>query len=509
MAASAPDIPGLTYLRDLGGGGFADVFLYQSHFPEREVAVKVLRDKQMDERTVRRFLDEANTMAALEHPYIVRVYNSGLTSDGRPYIEMAYYPEESLGAAVKRGPFSVPDVLKIGVELSSAIETAHRAGLLHRDIKPDNVLRDRFGDPALTDFGIASRLHEAEDSDASLSVPWSPVEVMFSSGAVDQRSDVYSLAATLWHLLVGRSPFEIPGGDNRPTMMMVRARDLPVPSTGRGDVPASLDRLLQQAMSKDKRLRPASAAAFAQTLQAIEQEMRLRPTPFKVAQDSRPAQTSSPAQTASMSGALPGGRADAPAPPAPPAATGLSGANPNSAGRAEASGRRIEEEKTLLRTRVDLEPQKPDKPRKADKEPRRPISKSLLIGALVLIIVAAVGFGVWLLASKMLDPDPVLTQTGEPTPQVDVNDPFDLPPGAVSIKASRSADGANVAFSWDYSNLMDSDSYKIKLSDGQELWVDDPEYTYEAAPANSCLAVIVVRSDGSNASTEFSEEKCA
>ena len=278
-----PTIPGLTYRGLIGSGGFADVYLYESANPVRNVAVKVLHDRDLSQQWVRSFADEANTMAALEHPYIVRVYSSGLTDDGRPYIEMAYYPDGSLAQAVAKGPLPVAEVLRLGIQLASAISAAHQVGLLHRDIKPANVLIDRFGDPSLTDFGIASHIHNADQSDSSLSVPWAAPEAIFSNAPLDRRADVYSLAATLWHLLVGHSPFELPGGDNKPTSMMVRVRDLPAPSTGRSDVPESLDLLLRQALAKDPRLRPATADDFARALNAVEEELRLRPTPFKVA----------------------------------------------------------------------------------------------------------------------------------------------------------------------------------------------------------------------------------
>ena len=289
-----PSIPGLTYKGFLGSGGFADVFLYESASPVRNVAVKVLRDKNLSQQWVRRFTDEANAMAALEHPYIATIHSSGLTDDGRPYIEMAYYPNDSLAQAVTKGPLPVAEVLRIGVHLASAIAAAHQVGLIHRDIKPSNVLIDRFGDPALTDFGIASHLHQADSGDSSLSVPWAPPEAIFTDAPLDRRGDIYSLAATLWHLLVGHAPFEWPGGDNRSTTMMVRVRDLPAPATGRGDVPQSLDRLLRQGLSKDPRLRPATAEDFARALNAVEEELRLRPTPFKVARPTVPTPTPSP-----------------------------------------------------------------------------------------------------------------------------------------------------------------------------------------------------------------------
>jgi len=280
-----PDIPGLVYQRDLGSGGFADVYLYRRLSPERLVAVKVLRATDMSEGVVKRFTAEANAMAALSHPHIAQVYSADVTADGRPFIEMAYYPNGSLEDRVRQAPLDVPDVLRIGVQLCSAIETAHQLNppLLHRDIKPANVLIDEYGDPALTDFGIASRLNDQEDEDASLSVYWASPETMFATSPIDKRSDVYSMGAMLWHLLVGHAPYIIPGGDNRPSPTMIRTRDLPVPPTGRDDVPRTLELLLASTMSKDPKLRPGTAADLARSLNAIEQNQYgfARVTPFK------------------------------------------------------------------------------------------------------------------------------------------------------------------------------------------------------------------------------------
>ena len=113
-------------------------------------------------------------------------------------------------------------------------------------------------------------------------MPWAPPEVLYGQSNGDERADVYSLAATLWQLLVGRSPFEVPGGDNSAYALMPRIRSTPPPSTGRPDVPAGLERLLAQAMAKDRAHRPASALELARALQSVEQHQRLARTPIVV-----------------------------------------------------------------------------------------------------------------------------------------------------------------------------------------------------------------------------------
>ncbi|MEP6798449.1 MAG: serine/threonine-protein kinase, partial [Lapillicoccus sp.] len=280
----APRIPGLVYVEPLGSGGYADVLLYEQQSPRMPVAVKVLKGQGLTQAIRQQFVHEADTMAQLaDHPYIVQVFRADTASDGRPYLVMKYYPPPNLATRSRAEQLTVPEVLRTGIQLSSAVETAHRANIIHRDIKPANVLVNAYGAPGLTDFGIAGRGGPEQDSgDTGVSVPWAPPEVLYGHNNGDIRGDVYSLAATLWQLLVGRSPFEVPGGDNSAYALMPRIRSHPLPQTGRADVPESLERLLAQAMSKDPSLRPASAIALARALQEIELELQLPKTPVVV-----------------------------------------------------------------------------------------------------------------------------------------------------------------------------------------------------------------------------------
>ena len=477
-----PQIPGLVYRGFLGSGGFADVYLYESTSPKRNVAVKVLHEKAVG-AGMDRFVAEANTMAALEHPYIVRVYSSGVTIDGRPYIEMAYYPEQTLAQAVKKGPLPVPEVLRIGVQLASAIEAAHSVGMLHRDIKPANVLMDKFGDPALTDFGIASALHEADDAEASVSVPWAPPEAMFSTATLDRRCDIYSLAATLWNLLTGHSPFEIPGGDNKPKTMMLRVRDLPVPMTGRGDVPQSLELLLKQAMSKEPRLRPATAESFARSLNAIEEELHLRPTPFKVAR------TSDFAAVESI-GPEDGTRVRS---------------RPNLVGMSPDQTRMRGVDPTRVRSSTPeaAPPKRRPSPDEADQSPRR--SRLSLLVALISIGVVIVGVGAWIIAAP-----PYTPPAEQPNPTYSADDGFgsNTFPGTVYITGKVVGDKAQ--FTWDYDHFSDSDSYWVQVvgSDAPQVQVEDPSYTVDYNNEQVCIQVRVIRASGAYAQVEWSEQGC-
>lgn len=293
---AAPTLPGYRFLEHLGSGGYSQVYLYEQDMPRRKVAVKVLNGSGLTEATRRQFTAEANAMAGLaDHPNIVQVFQAALTAEGRPYLVMQYYPKPNLSVRARREHFAIADVLRIGVQIGSAVETAHRNGILHHDIKPHNILTGQFGTPALTDFGIATTKGAAGDGGLEgMSVPWSPPEVLYGSSDGDERSDVYSLGATLWHLLAGRSPFERPGGDNSTLALMRRIQSDPPPRIQRGDVPASLERLLRQAMAKDPAMRPQSALELVRGLQAVEQEQRLPLTDVVLATDD-PAPSGRPA----------------------------------------------------------------------------------------------------------------------------------------------------------------------------------------------------------------------
>jgi serine/threonine protein kinase len=278
-----PALEGFDPIELIGSGGYADVFLFQQHMPSRRVAVKVLVG---DVVAVTAFTAEANLMARVSaHPYIVGVYDARVTADGRPYLVMEYYPGLNFLERARSERFSIADALRSAIQVASAVETAHRVGILHRDIKPANILTSEYGRPGLTDFGIASAGGHSDEAEG-VSIPWSPPEA-FGQETLDARADVYALAATTYHLLSGRSPFEIPGGRNGALDLMSRIERERVPSIGRADVPPSLERLLVQAMSKDAAHRPASAAEFARSLQAVESELRLATTPLELPDVSR------------------------------------------------------------------------------------------------------------------------------------------------------------------------------------------------------------------------------
>jgi len=289
-----PVLAGYTYKKFLGDGGFADVFLYEKLHPARDVAIKVLRASGLDAEARRAFEAEANLMAKVsEHPFIVTVYDAATADDGRPYLVMEYYSEPHYGRRAAEGGIGIAEVLKLGVQVSSAVEVAHREGILHRDIKPANILVNRYSRPGLTDFGIAGT-KAGEQAGQGWSVPYAPPEILRGDHAGDAASDVYSLAATLYTILAGRSPFAIPGGRSTGEAVTVRVFNDPVPPIRRPDVPPALEHLLRQAMSKDPASRPPTALSFARSLQAVQRERRMELTHVEVPEAPPPRPIASP-----------------------------------------------------------------------------------------------------------------------------------------------------------------------------------------------------------------------
>lgn len=283
-----PRIPGFEYVRLLGMGGFADVFEYRQELPRRSVAVKVLLSGSIEQEAREAFFAEANVMAQLSHhPSIVTVYHADIAADGRPYLVMEYCSRPGFGTRYRMERFTVAEVLRTGIRVASAVEAAHHLGILHRDIKPANILATDFGWPALTDFGIAATLGSSMAA-TGMSIPWSAPELLSEHPTGDARGDVYSLGATVYSLLAGRSPFEIPGKPNTPADLLSRIERAPLPPIDREDVPAGLAAVLARAMSKDPERRFLSALAFAHALQTVERSMQLPVTSIDLSQDSLP-----------------------------------------------------------------------------------------------------------------------------------------------------------------------------------------------------------------------------
>ncbi|UDF13696.1 serine/threonine protein kinase [Antiquaquibacter oligotrophicus] len=286
LPSQPPILPGFSHVHVLGSGGFADVFLFEQNMPRRQVAVKVMLAEVVNDQVRQMFQAEANLMAQLSaHPSILTVYQAGVSSDGRPYLVMELC-SSSLSQRYRSERLPVADVLRIGVKIGSAIETAHRAGVLHRDIKPSNILVTAYGHPVLSDFGIAATLAESGEREAvGMSIPWSAPEVLMDETAGTIASEVWAFAATVYSLLAGRSPFEVPGQSNKSADLISRINRAKVLPIGRPDVPPSLERALARAMSRRPESRQASVMELVRELQSVESEMGVAQTPIEIAVD--------------------------------------------------------------------------------------------------------------------------------------------------------------------------------------------------------------------------------
>ena len=286
LPSQPPNLPGFSYVRVLGSGGFADVFLYEQNMPRRQVAVKVMLAEVVTSQVKQMFQAEANLMAQLStHPSILTVYQASVSGDGRPYLVMELC-SSAIGSRYRSEPLPVAEALNVGVRIASAVETAHRSGVLHRDIKPSNILTTAYGHPVLSDFGIAATLSEADVTEAiGLSIPWSAPEVLLDETSGTVASEVWSLGATVYSLIAGRSPFEVPGKENTSAELIHRiTKGRPQP-IDRPDVPPRLEQVLLRSMARKPAQRQRSALEFVRELQAVEQELGLPQTPVEVATD--------------------------------------------------------------------------------------------------------------------------------------------------------------------------------------------------------------------------------
>lgn len=280
VPASLEQVPGYRDLHRIGQGGFSVV--YRAHQEEigRDVALKVLAVEFIDGRILRQFLREVQLTAKLTgHPNVVTVLDSGLTVSGRPYIAMDYYDRGSLRDRLRaEGPLPVREVLRVGVKIAAVLEAAHREGFLHRDVKPQNILLSRFGEPALGDFGTA-RLTAALDatSHTEALTPVHAAPEILQGRVPDARADLYSLGSTLFQLLDGRPAFE---RDAEPGIapLLLRVLTEPVPRMTHAEVPDAVQAVVGRAMAREPGERFATGGEFAAALQAVQAELGLAVT---------------------------------------------------------------------------------------------------------------------------------------------------------------------------------------------------------------------------------------
>lgn len=243
-------------VKSIGEGGMANVYLANDKILDRKVAVKVLRgDLSSDDRFIRRFQREALSVSNLSHPNIVEVYDVG-EEDGQYYIVMEYIEGKTLKQLLKkRESLTLPEVIDIMTQLTDGISHAHESYIIHRDIKPQNIMIEDDGRIKITDFGIAMALNATQLTQTNSvmgSVHYLPPE-QASGKAATVKSDIYSLGILMYELLTGNVPFK---GDNAVEIALKHMKDK-IPSIRKQDpsIPQSVENILLKAAAKNPRNR--------------------------------------------------------------------------------------------------------------------------------------------------------------------------------------------------------------------------------------------------------------
>jgi tRNA A-37 threonylcarbamoyl transferase component Bud32 len=268
-------------VKKLGEGGMGAVYLAEHALLGRRAAVKVLQPAlSANQDIVQRFFNEARAATAIADPGIVQIFDFGYHTDGSAYIVMEFLEGEALDARLKRfGRLAPEDALRILRQVAASLHAAHGRGIVHRDLKPENIflVPDREvagGERAkILDFGIAKLTNDAGSKvkTQTAAIMGTPVymspEQCRGAGYVDHRSDLYSLGCVLYHLLVGRPPFD---GEGVGEIIAAHLREpAPVPSALAPGVPPAVDALVARCLAKQPEARFATAAELAETCAAL------------------------------------------------------------------------------------------------------------------------------------------------------------------------------------------------------------------------------------------------
>ena len=266
----------------LGEGGMGEVYLAEDTSLKRKVALKFLPDYlQQDEVAQKRFLREAQSAAALDHPYICKIYEAG-EADGQSFIAMEYIEGETLKDRLDRGPLPLREALQIALEISEALDKAHQLGIVHRDLKPANIMIMPEGHAKVMDFGLAKNLGTSEGPEEQATAPltregttlgtlyyMSPEQVR--AEPVDTRSDLFSFGVVLYEMLAGEHPFR--RTTQVATMNAILNQDPPPPTSDQEDLPRALQRIVERMLVKIPDHRYQQAAQLKRALDECRAEL--------------------------------------------------------------------------------------------------------------------------------------------------------------------------------------------------------------------------------------------
>jgi serine/threonine protein kinase len=271
---TTPVIPGFADLVEVGHGAHGAVYRARQDQPARMVAIKVL-DVALAGPELRRFQENHRQLGLLSrHPNIAPVLASGTTPDGAQYLVMPFYARGSLAAQVwRKGTQPWQTALKIGIRMAGAVQTAHDAGVLHRDLTPGNIMISLDGKVRLTDFA----LHLGPGRHRVVPTPAYAAPEVVRGGQTSVASDVYSLAATLVSLICGHGPYSRYVGENVVAVMYRALHDSPV-NLRRAGVPDEVCDVLEWGLAKDPGQRPPSMTVLGKGLQGLQRRLGLART---------------------------------------------------------------------------------------------------------------------------------------------------------------------------------------------------------------------------------------
>lgn len=279
-------IEGLANLTPEGSGGFSQVFRATETRFDRTVAAKVLNFRLDEEDDRERFERECQAMAQLsDHPNIVPLYSTTYTDEGYPVIIMEFFAGGTLWSRARKGA-STAELLDSGVKIASALQTAHDRGVTHRDVKPQNVLMSRFNEPGLTDFGISAfdRHKAGQGRPRGITIAYAPPEAL--DGVSSPRTDVYSLAATLYTVLADQRPFDAPGQKQSSSELIRRILSEDPPPLQQFGYSAAIDHAIRRVgLARNPSDRSATATEFGELLRGVQRTEGFEPTPWIEAHD--------------------------------------------------------------------------------------------------------------------------------------------------------------------------------------------------------------------------------